>query len=513
MRAAVIDIGSSSTKLAIGEKDGNDMRILENLRNVIDIGKNTFYHGRISQGIFDHVISVLENYKKVIEQYQVNQVQVIATTAVREASNKDIFLDTISRKTGYEIEVLNVGDVVYYIDSFLSYELKEEYPIHEKNVLIAELGAGSLDISIMAKGYTLVNFGISAGTLRLEQFKEGIDGSRSEIYEALDEYVEQQIMSVRKAFPNLRFDDIILIDESHAGALQSILPGHKHDPSFFKVTHRETKKFLNQIVSSNLDDLAYKYQLTPGVADSIDIYAVILNKLFKLIKNRYLYVLKTSLSQALLVNIIFGVELSKKYNKMNQLISVAKFIGQKYNVDLKHNKFVAGLSEAIFHKLKDSLGLEDSDLLYLLMATYLHNIGIFINNRSSHKHAEYIINSLSLFRLTDQEIKMIACIARYHRRSKPSQTHFLYSSLSDDKQILVQKLSAILRLTNALDGSHKQKVKKLEIEIGKDQNIDLIVYTHDNFILEKMEFNNKKEMFEEVSGSRINLVIRHQEEA
>lgn len=511
MRAAVIDIGSSSTKLAIGEKAGDQVRILEILRNFIDIGTSAFYKGRISQDIINQIIGVLENYKKVIKSYEVDDIRVIATTAVREADNKDVFLDTVSRKTGLNIEVLNVGDIVYYIDAFLSYTLKDEYPIHERNVLIAELGAGSLDISIMEKGFTLVNLGIATGTLRLEQFKNSIVGTRAEVYGALDEYVEQQVLSVKKAHPNIKADDIILIDESHVSTLQTLLASKDRNSSFFKLKYREAKQFAAKVTENSLDDLSYQYHLPPGTLDSIDVFAVSILKLFKLIKTRHIFVLKTSLSQALLVNILFGIELSKRYNKVNQLISVVKFIGKKYNVDLRHNKFVADLTEQMFNQLKHTLGLRDADSLYVILAAYLHNVGIFINNRASHKHAEYIINSLSLFRLTDEEIKMIACIARYHRKSAPHRTHFLYNSLPADSQILVQKLSAILRITNALDSSHKQKIKKMDVIAEPGQDIRLVVYTQDDFVLEKASFMDKKELFEEISGSQIRLVIQHQE--
>ena len=118
MRAAVIDIGSNSTKLVIGEKAGDDIKILESLKNVVAIGQNTFYRARISQEIFNEITHVLEKYKTLIKQYEVTETKVIATTAVREAENRDIFLDTVERKTGFKIEVLNVGDVVYFIDAF-----------------------------------------------------------------------------------------------------------------------------------------------------------------------------------------------------------------------------------------------------------------------------------------------------------------------------------------------------------------------------------------------------------
>ncbi len=511
MRAAVIDIGSSSIKLIIGEKVDDQIKVLESLKNMVPLGTNAFLKERISQGIINQTIAVIERYKQVIKEYDVTSIKVIATNAVRVARNKDLFIDTVYRKTGFKIEVLNVGDVVYYIDSFLSLKLKKTYPIFEKNLLIAELGAGSLDISIMEKGYTLINFGIPIGTLRLKQFKGKIEGSLEEINVAMNEYIENELLSVKDDFPKLTIDDVILIDERYTSFVHKILPDNKVESNFFQLKQKEADAFLAKVTETNLDELARRYNIPTEVADTLDGYAIIVNTLLKLNKSNYIYILETSLPEALLANVLFNFELSKTTNKTNQLVSVANFLCRKYNVDLAHVKHVAQLSEILFNDLKEILGLEEQDSIYLILAGYLHDIGKFISNRSHHKHSEYIINSLNLFRLTDEDIKIIACIARYHRRSSPLPAHILYSSLSSDKQILVQKLSSLLRMANALDSSHKQKIKKLEVKINQKEEVSLVVTTPENFILEKANFFEKKELFEELSGNRIALMIKSQD--
>src|SRR5437762_92577 len=106
MRAGVIDIGSNSIKLIIGEKREDQIEVLETLKNTVPIGKNVFLKGRISQDIINQVIVLLDKYKQKLKEYDISNLKVIATTAVREAKNKDIFLDTVYRKTGFNIEVL-----------------------------------------------------------------------------------------------------------------------------------------------------------------------------------------------------------------------------------------------------------------------------------------------------------------------------------------------------------------------------------------------------------------------
>lgn len=506
MAAGVIDIGSNSIKLLIGEPADGDIMILESLKNVVPIGRSTFLKGQISQEPINLTINILEKYKKVLREYNITQVFVIATTAVREASNRNIFLDTVRRKTGLEIEVLNVGDIVYYIDAYISHKLKDTYPVHNKNLLIGEMGAGSLDVSLLKKGFTLINMGLALGALRFKQLLTRVDGSREELTEALQEYVVHEFDYFRGRLPRIHVDDVFLIDENQE-YLKAILPNKKISTNFFQFTVTDVEKIISQLSSQSPEEIAHQYSLPLDSADTLLPYMMILKMFFTLTDNPHVYILETSLAEAVLANKVLGLELSKRYNKSNQLISVAHAICEQYNVNIEHAKHVAHLSKGLYDGLYAHLGLEENELLYLILAAYLHDIGKFISNRAHHKHSEYIINSLNLFRLTDEEIKIIACVARYHRRGDPSKSHLTYNSLSEDKQIVVQKLASLLRIANALDHSHLQKVKALKaVKAGKSE-ITLEVSTRDNFLLEKTDFNEKKELFEKITGSKLKLSI------
>lgn len=508
MRAGVIDIGSNSIKLSIGEDVKKDINILEHLKNIVPIGKHTFLKGRISQEIINQTVNILGKYKQVLDEYETRNVMVIATTAVREAENRDIFLDTILRKTGFKIEVLTAGDVVYYSDSYLSYMLKKTYPIHMKNLLIAELGAGSLDISVMEKGLILSNFALPVGTMRIRQLMNRLDGSMEENHEVVREYIENAFLYLKRNVPDTQIDDVILIDENYSLYIQQILAMKKEEAKFYQLGIKDAETFMQQLADKGIEEIAREYKIPIDIADVITEYAIILNNFFSLTKNKHIYIFNTSLAEAILANILLNVELAEKYNKTNQLVSAARFLCRKFNVDLNHAKQVANLSQMLFDGLKDQLGLKEDDSLYLILAAYLRDIGLFVHNRSHHKHTEYMISCLKLFRLTDEEVRVIACIARYHRRGTPREAHPLYNSLPLDRQILVQKLSALLRVANALDASHKQKVKKLQVKLNRNQDVTVEVETYQNFSLEKMFFLERKEYFEEITGNKINLVIK-----
>ncbi|MBN1384150.1 MAG: hypothetical protein JW983_04620 [Elusimicrobia bacterium] len=510
MRAGVIDIGSNSIKLSIGELVKKDIKILEHLKNIVPIGKHTFLKGRISQEIINQTVSILGKYKQVLDEYETRNVIVIATTAVREARNRDIFIDAVLRRTGFKIEVFTAGDVVYYSDSYLSYMLKKTYPIHMKNLLIAELGAGSLDVSMMGKGLILSNFALPVGTMRIRQLMNKLDGSMEENHEVVKEYIGNAFQYLKRNIPEIHMDDIILIDENYSLYIQQILAREKkEEEKFYQLGAKDAETFMMQLVDKRVEEIAREYKIPLDIADVITEYAIILNNFFSLTKNKHIYIFNTSLAEAILANILLNVELAEKYNKTNQLVSAARFLCRKFNVDLNHAKQVAHLSQVLFDALKGHLGINEEDSLYLILAAYLRDIGLFIHNRSHHKHTEYIISCSRLFRLTDDEVKIIACIARYHRRGTPKNTHVLYSSLPLDKQILVQKLSALLRIANSLDASHKQKVKSLQVKLNRNQDVTLIVETYQNFTLEKMYFLDRKEYFEEITGNKVNLAVQN----
>jgi exopolyphosphatase/guanosine-5'-triphosphate,3'-diphosphate pyrophosphatase len=508
MKAGVIDIGSSSIKLIIGEAEKEGIRILESLKNIFPIGNNTFHKGFISQETINQAIRILLKYKQILDEYEVKSISVIATTAVREADNKDIFIDTVLRKTGFNVEVLTVGDVVYSIDSYLSYKLKDTYPIRTRNLLIAELGAGSLDLSVMEKGFTLMNLGLPLGTLRIKQLLTRFDGTLQENYEAASEYIENEFNYFRRTMSAIEIDDIILIDEKYSVYLPRIARSIKGELNFFELGKEDAAEILNQLGDKSPEEILRTYKIPLEIADTIPAFAILLKHFFMLFQGGSIHILETSLAEAILANALLNFDLETKYNKENQLLSIANFLCGKYDMDLNHARHVAGLSKALFEGLKQHLGLAAGDLLYLELAAYFHDIGIFIHNRAHHKHSEYIVSFLNLFRIAEEEIKVIACIARYHRRAEPRGTHLIYNSLSLPRQILVQKLAALLRIANALDRSHKQKVKKLEVRFNRSQDIVLVAHTPENFVLEKADFLDKKDSLEDIGGNKVSLEVR-----
>jgi exopolyphosphatase/guanosine-5'-triphosphate,3'-diphosphate pyrophosphatase len=120
-------------------------------------------------------------------------------------------------------------------------------------------------------------------------------------------------------------------------------------------------------------------------------------------------------------------------------------------------------------------------------ASLLANVGITVSHAKHHLHSYYIIRHADLLGLTDDEIEIIAQIARYHRKGEPKLSHEPFRILSDDDQNRVRLLSSILRVAIGLDRTHDGRIENMKVEVSKSdititisspegREIDLNVY-------------------------------------
>ena len=100
----------------------------------------------------------------------------------------------------------------------------------------------------------------------------------------------------------------------------------------------------------------------------------------------------------------------------------------------------------------------------------LHDIGLFIAEPKHHKHSYYLIKSSEINSFDKLDLDVVANIARYHRKAHPSQKHLGFSQLSPSNQDVIRKLSAILRIANAFDFKHDQKVGPAQLRGEKIQS-------------------------------------------
>jgi exopolyphosphatase/guanosine-5'-triphosphate,3'-diphosphate pyrophosphatase len=168
--------------------------------------------------------------------------------------------------------------------------------------------------------------------------------------------------------------------------------------------------------------------------------------------------------------------------------------------------------EAIWTLFRDRLQLRDEHQLssrhevILYLAGLLHEIGLFVSNRSYHKHTMYLVRNSELFGLGRRDQLLAAMVARYHRRASPQPTHEGYATLDREGRVAVAKLSAILRVAIALDESRSQRIHEVVVsrEAGR---LVISVPRVEDLSLEQLALKQSGSLFEETYGLPVLLRV------
>ena len=151
----------------------------------------------------------------------------------------------------------------------------------------------------------------------------------------------------------------------------------------------------------------------------------------------------------------------------------------------------------IYDHLCDGPKRNPRERLLLQAAAILHDIGRLIRPSKHHKHSMYLIQNMELVGVTNTERRVISLIARYHSHGIPSDKQRDFLKLSPKKQKQVMRLTAILRLADALDREHKNRIPCIDIECQTGKVILKINQSADTY-LASWAVDKKKALFETI---------------
>ncbi len=225
--------------------------------------------------------------------------------------------------------------------------------------------------------------------------------------------------------------------------------------------------------------------------------------------------LPESYSQMLLSGVSLDFILKEDLNRWNATVKKEKELTDACNKfavncwpDDEHYRQVTGLALALFDSLFDLHKLGKRERCWLRYASILHDVGLSKGGSKHHKKsAQLILNSPEL-PFSSRERRIIASVARYHRRTLPKQKHYNLSALDKSTINKVCVLSSILRVADSLDYTHQSMVKILGVKIGKMVSIECI--SNSDLTLEEQAFNKKKDLFEKIFNRKTVLIWNRQ---
>jgi exopolyphosphatase / guanosine-5'-triphosphate,3'-diphosphate pyrophosphatase len=508
---AAIDIGTNSFHLVTAKVDDiGIVKILTKEKEVVRLGKSSTDMKYLSPDAMERAVATLKRFKIICDSYGA-QIRAVATSAVREALNRDEFIYMVSDKTGIQIEVVSGFEEARLI--YLG--VLQSLSVFDKRILMMDIGGGSTEFLVGQKGQVKYANSVKLGAVRLtEKFFSKGNFDKDKIEEARL-YTRLILNPVIRQLKEENYEVVIgtsgTITNLGSVILNSTQETDTSDFNFnnFSYTGEELHQAAKKILKCENVSAVKKIEgVDSDRADIITAGAIILEQIFNELDIKEI----TLASYALREGIIFDT-IDKKHNALESadlkniryrsIINLAKHCGY----DVQHVEKVLKFSEQIFNSVKDKYELDECDKEFLEAAAILHDVGHSISQAQHHRHSYYLIKNSELLGYNNEEIEIIANIARYHRKSHPKQKHVDYYKLSAINKRKVRLLAGILRIADGLDRGHNGVLDKIEISIDGDKyKIKTTPHERADSTLEIWGADLRKGLFEEAFGYSVEIV-------
>ena len=503
----VIDIGSSAIRMVVMEiQPGGRFRKLDRASRPIQLGRDVFLNRLIGRDSIVQSIKILSGFAELFSQWGIakEDIFVIATTAIREAKNRDTFIDRVFIRTGFRIEIVEgveENNLTFIAVLHAIEDLKGK--LARSASLIIEVGGGSTELMIMDRGQMVAAHVFRLGTLRFAKqvsrhVKAGLPAA-----DFLQDQFRATIIGVQNEFDLRKIKTLVMVGgdartaATHCGQKMGELYAVIQRQAFLDFIERLTRLSQEECIRQ----LNITYYEAEGLLPALQVYRIFLLETGA----ESIIVPDVSIREGVLLRFALGEDEAATQQYQTQVTASAMSLGRKYHFDEAHGLQVATLCMVFFEAFRAEHGLKDREKLYLQVAALLHDIGYFIRASGHHKHGQYIIQNSEVFGLSLEELNLVAQIVRYHRSTRPLREHAEFNLLNQEQRLIVLKLSAMLRIGDALDRSHYQRIKDFTLEIRDDEEVIIEVTAIGDIEAERQALAEKGDVFEDVFGYRLVL--------
>jgi exopolyphosphatase/guanosine-5'-triphosphate,3'-diphosphate pyrophosphatase len=492
-------MGASAIRLVVAEI-GTDrsITVLEEASRGVLLGRDTFSTGGIRSSTAEAVLTALEGFRVILDGYGVGSVRAVATSAVREARNADMFLDRIRGRTGIEFDIINEAEESRLVYLAVRHALPNRGAFVGAWTLLVEVGGGSTSLMLLRRGepYRSGVYGLGAIRMR-QQLDLGRHGHDLQL-SLLKRFIANVIEEIRVDIPLRRVSHVIGVGGDMRFAASQVVEQDR-EGHVRAIARDEFLAFCEQVERLDEEAIVERFRLPANDAQTLIPALAVYRSLLTETVARRVVVPDASLRAGVLLDLAAesGPVASEDFER--QVLASAEGVGQKYRFDRAHGRHVAKLSARLFDDLRDEHGLGSRERLLLQVAGLLHDVGVYVSLRAHHKHSQYLLTSSQIFGLSDQETAVVSNIARYHRRALPQDTHLPYVALDRADRLAVDKLAALLRVANALDAEHLQKVTDVRL-VRQGRTWVLELHGHGDLTMEQMAATARLDMFTDVYG-------------
>ncbi len=503
---AVIDIGSLTARLKIYEIGSKGTpKEIETVRMFTSLGTRSYVSGFIEAEQLEEICDCLRAFDIKCKEYRISRVLCVATSALRDARNRDVIVEQIRIRTGFRIEVIDNSMERFYQNMAVRESMPEFRNIIKEGTMILDIGASSLQATVYDKSDFIFSQNMVLGSLRIYEMLSDLQSKTTHYEDVLQEFIAQDLDDYHAVEPKGIVYKSLVAFGGELGFMKRLLNITPNENSI--LTKAQFLEVYDYLFKNTPQDLSLNDHIPTNIAPLLLPSAMIIKNMLEYTGVDTVYLPQASLSDGIIYNYCSkysGYKLAMKPE--DDLIRAARNVAKRYKSHKKHIEFVENTAMDIFDASAKITGLTNRDKLLLRLSAILHESGKFVHARAHNDAAYALIKYTDLIGLNSEELDIVALVVRLYPKQNPYENNY-YQKLNPAKKVLVSKLTAILRIADALDASHKQKSKKITVQLDPE-SLHISCGSSEDMSFEMWSFEHRSGLFEEVIGIKPELRIR-----
>ncbi|MGD1900119.1 MAG: HD domain-containing protein [Phormidesmis sp.] len=473
MKLAAIDIGTNSIHMiVVNVLQRRNFEVVERVKEMAKLGVGVFATNRLSDRAYKIGLDTIERYVQLADQLGVDEIITAATSATREAQNGEAFLKEVYQRTKIRPRIISGKEEARLI--FLA--VRNAIALEEnENALVFDIGGGSTEAVVGNRENILFGTSMKLGVLRLLDMFENKNAIGKEARGVLESHIQFLAQGAIDSAKQAGFTRVI----GTSGTIRTLGEAayiEKHSTSLQSVNAEVVPKEDLEALTSRLIDLKpEKREKIEGISskrtDAIHLGSVLLVQLLIMAELTEITLCDASLREGMILDYIErhsqNIDAFPKHTDLRH--RKAAQLAHKYNSDWESNTHIASLAQQLFDQTQEIHQLGHLEKEVLEYAALLHDIGEYLSLKAYHKSSRYILKREDPRGFTDEEMRLIGHVIRYHRKSHPKNKHKKFRKLSKSEQQTVWVLSGLLRIAVGLDRAKDQQIERVSCQLSADK--------------------------------------------
>ena len=500
LRIAAIDVGSNSLHMVVAQADADgSITTLWRMKEMVGLGRISFPSRRLSADATERAMATLRRFQQAARSRGCEKILAVATSAVREAENGGDFLRRARRELGITIKVVSARDEARLI--YLG--VRHAVELGNRPHFILDVGGGSVEFIVGDATKPLLLESRKLGAARMTARFVTSDPISPADLKSLSAHYEKELGPLCESILALKPVEAIGTSGTLENLAAMCAAADRQEGS--NLIERESlARLLTRLIESRSKDRATMSGLDDQRKDQIVAGALLVSELLRRLNLPHIRVCKSALREGILLDYLgrhlpdLRIRREVPDPRRRSVLDLAR----RCDWHQSHSEQVARLCMELFDATRSLHHLNTEQRELIEYGALLHDIGWHIAREKHHKHSQYLILNGDLKNFTREEVRIIASIARYHRKSKPKASHKQLTRLSAEGRKVVRVGTALLRIADGLDRSHSGVVTGLSCRItGK--RVEVTLKAKGDTELELWGARSKRGLFADVFGKAL----------